>query len=167
LLVDFLTNSEIDLDKAPFLFYIAISNKNTFSKRSGIMETIEIDFDVYKILTGRRASEDVTYNDVLRELLGLSSRKNTEASIESMHGKDEWVSKGVRFPSGTEFRASYKGQNYFGKVGSGALVVDGKRFISPSAAAVAITGNPVNGWTFWECKLPGKSSWQIIKSLRR
>ena len=35
------------------------------------MEMIEIDFDVYKALTMKRTSQEVTYNDVLRELLDL------------------------------------------------------------------------------------------------
>jgi hypothetical protein len=46
------------------------------------------------------------------------------------------------------------------------LAVNGEKFSSPSKAAGAITGNSVNGWTFWECKMPEKSSWQMIKSLR-
>jgi hypothetical protein len=28
-------------------------------------------------------------------------------------------------------------------------------------------GSAVNGWTFWEYKLPGQDRWQILKSLRR
>lgn len=128
------------------------------------METIEIDFEVFKELTLRRASEDVTYNDVLRHLLGLSSKKSI---VNLVSGEGAWVTKGIRFPSGTEFRATYKGQTYKGTVESGKLVVENKRFDSPSAAAVHITGNPVNGWTFWECRVPGKASWQMIKSLRK
>jgi len=132
------------------------------------MNTIEIDFDVYKALTLRRAAEDVTYNDVLREMLGLSPNKSrTSSSASEPHGQGDWITKGVRFQGGTEFRASYKGENYYGKVESGKLVVNGQRFDSPSAAAVAITGNPVNGWTFWECRAPGKSSWQMMKALRK
>ena len=127
---------------------------------------IEIDFDVFKTLTLRRSTEDISYNDVLRELLGLSPQKRLVHS-EQVSGNGDWVTKGVHFPIGTEFRAYYKGQTYYGKVESGGLVVDNKRFHSPSAAAVAITGHPVNGWTFWECRMPGKSSWQMIKSLRK
>lgn len=130
------------------------------------MMNIEIDFDVFKALTLRRSTEDISYNDVLRELLGLSPQKSLVSS-EQLSGHGDWVAKGVRFPAGTEFRATYKGQKYCGKVELGGLVVDNKRFHSPSAPAVEITGNSVNGWTFWECRMPGKSSWQMIKALRK
>ena len=130
------------------------------------MSSIEIDFDVYKALTLRRTSEEVTYNEVLRQLLNLGLKKSAPPSA-TQPAPGDWVSKGVRFPLGTEFRASYKGQPIFGRVESGALVVNGKQFASPSAAAVAITGNPVNGWVFWECRFPGSSSWLMLKSLRK
>lgn len=131
------------------------------------MTNIEIDFDVFKELTNCRAAESVTYNDVLRDLLGLEPFKAvaTSSAFESPAGS--WTTKGVTFPAGTEFRANYKGKAIFGKVESGFIVVNGKRFDSPSAAAVSITGNMVNGWIFWECRLPDKASWQTIKTLRK
>src|SRR5208337_1461164 len=126
------------------------------------MTTIDIDFDVYKALTLRRTSEEVSYNDVLRELLGLShSSKPVLGPVNSPTAGD-WVTKGVRFPAGTEFRANYKGQLHVARVDGGALVVNGKRFDTPSSAAIYVTKNSVNGWIFWECRLPGKSSWQLI-----
>ena len=133
------------------------------------MNTIEIDFDVFKKLTGMRETESTTYNEVLRRLLGLRAPKATASPAEvlSTSTSGSWTTKGVTFPAGTEFRASYKGQTIHGRVEVGALSVNGKRFDSPSAAAVEVTGNPVNGWVFWECKQPGKTSWQIIKSLRK
>jgi hypothetical protein len=130
------------------------------------MRTIEVDFDVYKALTLRRPTEAVTENDVLRELLGLSPRRPTEAAT-SGPAPGDWVAKGVRFPSGTEFRATYKGKTYLGRVEGGALVLNGKRFDSPSAAAISVTRNPVNGWHFWQCRMPGQASWQMIKALRK
>jgi len=78
-----------------------------------------------------------------------------------------WSTKGVTFPEGTEFRGTYKGQTYHARVESGALVFNGKRYDSPSPAAVDITGKPWNGWHFWECRFPGKTSWQMIKALRK
>ena len=129
--------------------------------------TIEIDFDVFKELTNRRTTESISYNDVLRELLGLTPLKESVLSPDVATSAGAWTTKGVTFPEGTEFRANYKGRTISGRVESGVLVVNGKRFDSPSAAAVSITGNMVNGWIFWKCRLPGKVSWQIIKSLRK
>lgn len=129
------------------------------------MRTIEVDFDVYKALTMRRPAEDVSENDVLREMLRLPPKRQSTASVSGAAPGD-WVTKGVRFPAGTEFRANYKGQTYLARVDSGALVLNGERFDTPSSAAMSITKNPVNGWTFWECRSPGQASWQMIKTLR-
>lgn len=131
------------------------------------MRTIEIDFEVFKALTARRASEHVTENDVLRDLLGLSRKTSAAATPAGGPAHDDWTTKGVHFPAGTEFRATYKSQTYLARVASGALVLNGERFDSPSAAAMKITGNPVNGWTFWECRMPGQAKWQILKAFRK
>lgn len=133
------------------------------------MATIDVDFDVFKALTMRRSSEEVTENDVLRELLRLPPKRPPLArSAESKPARSEsdWLVKGVRLPVGTEFRASYKGKTYLARVEDGALVLNGERFDTPSAAAMSITRNPVNGWTFWEARLPGQTTWQILKALR-
>lgn len=79
---------------------------------------------------------------------------------------DDWTVSGVHFPQGTEFRAEFKGIEYTGKVSSGALVVAGKRFNSPSAAAVEVTKRSTNGWNFWKCRLPGGTDWVPIRQLR-
>jgi hypothetical protein len=140
-----------------------ISPINRF-RRIGDMQTIEIDFDVFKEITIRRKHEGVSPNDVLRELLGLEPRETP--TIQRVQAGKSWVVKGVVFPHGTEFRGSYKGQMYFAKVDDAGLVFNGKKFYSPSAAAIEVTGNSVNGWVFWECKLPGKQIWQSINTLR-
>lgn len=129
------------------------------------MYTIEIDFEVFKEITVRRSSEDVTPNDVLRQLLGLE-KTQVNNPVDATPGRP-WVTKGVTFPHGTEFRSTHKGQIYHAVVQDGALVCDAQRFSSPSAAAVAITGNAVNGWVFWECKMPGQQTWQLIKNYRK
>jgi hypothetical protein len=131
------------------------------------MPTIQVDFDVFKAITARRASEEVTENDVLRQLFGLASATAGARAAGSRHQPGDWVSKGVRFPQGTQARAKYKGQLHLAEVKDGALVLNGKRHDSPSSAAMAVTNNtPVNGWTFWEVKLPGSGEWQTMKRLR-
>jgi len=130
------------------------------------MQTIEIDFEIFKEITARRKSEDTTPNDVLREVFNLEPRQKNSTTPKAQSEKP-WVAKGVEFPHGTEFRSLYKGQMYYARVDDGFLVLNGKNFSSPSPAAMSITNNSVDGWKFWECKLPGKENWQIIKSLRK
>jgi hypothetical protein len=134
------------------------------------MQTIEVDFEVYKALTVRRETVVMTENDVIRNLLGLNVNiddvdVDVNDIVESL--LSSWTIKGVIFPKGTKFRAEYKARMYYGEVQNGELVVDGKRFKSPSSAATEITKNSVNGWKFWECKLPTSSAWRLISSLKK
>lgn len=77
------------------------------------------------------------------------------------------TSEGVIFPEGTAFLAWYKDRPYWGHVKNGALEVNGKRFTSVSGAAASVVGRQTcNGWDFWQCKLPGKSEFVSIKTLR-
>lgn len=128
------------------------------------MATIEVDFDVYKALTMRRKTEDVTYNDVLRQLLNLGTQNTDEVAAPKVSG---FVYKGVEFPEGTLFRVTYKGQTFTGSIKGGAWIDEkGIPRNSPSEAAYAITGNHVNGWRFWECRRPSDQNWVPIDTLR-
>jgi len=131
------------------------------------MRSIKVDFDVYKALMARRKSEGVSFNDVLRELLDLDSPSAAKHVLKLKKPTKPWMTKGVKFPHGTEFRSYYNGNDYSGQVDNGALVVDGERFDSASEAAFFITGDEVNGWYFWECKLPGKKDWVGMSSLKK
>jgi hypothetical protein len=122
---------------------------------------IDVDFEVFKELTARRASESVTCNDVIRELLGL---KNAVATTPKPNGA--WVYRGVQFPDGTQLRATYKGKTYTAEIRGASLLLNGLRQTSPSAAASYITKNNANGWDFWEVKRPGDASWLFMKQLR-
>ena len=43
-----------------------------------LYKEIEIDFDVFKLLTVMRLSENMTYNDVLRKLLELDPKDDSD-----------------------------------------------------------------------------------------
>ena len=132
------------------------------------MHTIDVDFEVYKQLTGRRATEHVTYNDVIRGLLGIKPEAaSAQPKGTATESPEDWIAKGIRFPAGTEFRASYKGKTHTAKVEGGAMTLNGKKYYSPSPAAMSVTDSAVNGWRFWECRLLGKSGWQLMENLRR
>jgi hypothetical protein len=128
------------------------------------MNSIEIDFDVFKELTVRRASEDVTYNDVIRDLLGLDPVTETQERTLKPGG---CTILGVHFPEGTQFRAVYKGKTHIAEIVMGRWVDDaGTVRNSPSDAARAITGTNINGWRFWLVKRPGELMWRKMDKLR-
>ncbi|MES1945667.1 hypothetical protein PC39_16171 [Salinisphaera sp. PC39] len=134
------------------------------------MMKIDIDFEVFKELTMLRESEEVTENQVIRRLLGLDEEAGPMRASKSDGVGDEegipWVVKNVYFPHGTQFRKVYKGREYLGTVKNGALELEGKRYTSPSAAAVSVTGINTNGWRFWECKRPSETTWRLMETYR-
>lgn len=124
------------------------------------METIEVDFEVWKMITARRTSKEVTENDVLRDLLGL------EAAALSTDDGPGWTWKGVNLPNGTELRAEFKGREYTAKITRNEWFQDGKVMSSPSQAAAYITDGGVNGWTFWQAKTPDRENWVTLDVIR-
>ena len=129
------------------------------------MPQIDIDFDVFKELTNRRAAEDVTYNDVIRDILKFP--KATRSAKAASNGGKPWTVSDTSFPTGSEFFADHKGKTYSGVVKDGKLELsDGNKFTTPSAAAMHVTGTNVNGWRFWKCKTPGASQFVLIERLR-
>lgn len=136
------------------------------------LRTIEIDFDVHKIIELERRSFSETPNEVLRRLLKLEGSSPAKPASEAAGGRP-WSGKGVTLPHGTKLRMDYNGREYAGAIEDGEWVVEGKHFKSPSAAAggVALTkdGKQTNldGWIYWQAKRPGDSDWIGIKQLRR
>jgi len=126
------------------------------------MPDIHVDFDVFKELTNRRPAEEVTYNDVIRDLLRLP-----KAVRVNKGGGRPWTVSDTTFPAGTEFSAEYKGKRYSGIVIDGKLELsNGNKFATPSAAAMHLTGTNVNGWRFWKCRTPGASEFVPLERLR-
>lgn len=134
-------------------------------------QSILIDFDVFKALTAERESASDSFNDVLRRKLGLAARPSVLEGVvrgttdDKVSGRP-WICDEVEFPDGTKFRAHYKRRQYLAAVEDGALIYEKKKYFSPSAAAIAVTGSNVNGWRFWECQLPGEDRWGKIDLLR-
>lgn len=138
------------------------------------MQQIEIDFEVFKALTALRKSENHTYNEVIRDLLGL--RRTLSGNISAAFvgfndlvgpsGRSGFVASGRFLPDGTILRARYKGKQYEGFIRDGRWF-DGrsKEHSSASAAARDITQTNVNGLTFWEAKRPSDTDWTKLVGL--
>ena len=128
---------------------------------------IEIDFDVWKALTVRRETENVSYNDVLRNLLQLKIPTQVEPlqSGDSRSGGRSFHSRGLVLPHGTKLRATYKGRSYLARIEDGEWIDDsGLKHSSPSAAARHITGSNVNGLRFWQGNRPDVEGWLSLDS---
>lgn len=98
------------------------------------------------------------------EAVGMSADEFLRQALNIQ--AEGFTTEGVTFPEGTAFMAWYKDRPYWGHVKNGALEVMGERFTSTSSAAVKVTGRPMNGWDFWQCKFPGKSDFVRISTLR-
>lgn len=129
------------------------------------MQTIEIDFDVFKALTARRRKEADSYNDVLREILNLEPIKK-DVFIEDHKDNEYWVSNGGKIPVGTRLKSSYKGKQYEALVTNRGIEYNGNLYKSPSGPAVDITGHNTNGFVFWEAQPLGSNEWRPLSEVR-
>lgn len=135
---------------------------------------VEVDFEVFKALTMLRQSESHTYNEVLRDLLGLEktiARRMGDqfggivAALGSKPGTG-FVSRGLFLPDGTLLRAKYKGRTFESRIEKGKwLFPDNRECSSPSGAAHAVTGTQVNGLRFWEARRPSDTEWRKLDAL--
>jgi hypothetical protein len=129
------------------------------------MESIKADSSLFEEPAAQPSPDKINLENRY-EVIDNTAGFHADTS-KNPHDGRAWIVDGIAFPNGTEFRGSYKGYNYRGKVSNGALILNGKEFLSPSAAAITITRREIDGWLFWDCKLPGMSSWTDIYSLKR
>ena len=139
------------------------------------LRTIEIDFDIHKLIEVERKSFDEPPHLALRRLLGLPPVSNEPplSALEMPSGRP-FVQDGVELPHGSPMRMEYnRGKQVIeGKIINGKLVVNGRTFDSLSGAAseLAVTkkgeATKLNGWLYWRVKLPGETGWKLLSNLR-
>ncbi len=138
--------------------------------------TIEVDFDVHKLIEGERKSFDDSANAALRRLLKLETKMPSRVGVENKKSPQgrAWSEGGLKLPHGTPVRMRYGRNNqlFQGEINEGRWMVNGQAFDSPSGAAseLAVTKRgkktKLNGWHYWEAKLPGTDEWVHIYKLR-
>lgn len=72
-------------------------------------------------------------------------------------------------PVGLRLRKVFKGQERRATVEQHGIRIEGENrvFLSPSLAAVAVTGYNTNGWVFWEYLDQATQSWKPLDQLRQ
>jgi hypothetical protein len=132
--------------------------------------TIDIDFDVSKLIETERRSFEDTPNAALRRLLKLPAK--TERDVPKPSAGRAWSADGAFLPHGTKARMTYGQQRIDAEIVDGRWVGDGQTFDSPSAAASGLartkkgTTTSLNGWDYWEVKTPSSTSWEKLSSRR-
>ncbi|WP_323784620.1 hypothetical protein [Thalassovita sp.] len=136
-------------------------------------KTIEIDFDIHKLIEAERRSFDEPEYAALRRLLDLPEAVAPVEADAVSEGRP-FIQDGVSIPHGSLARMEYLrgSQVYEGQFLDGYLVVEGKKFssLSSAAAAVAVTKDgttpSLNGWLYWQAKFPGQNQWRALSDLR-
>ena len=133
------------------------------------LRSIEIDFDVHKVIELNRRDFDETPNIVLRRLLGISNEQQTSEDQPSKRFRS-WRKGRVELPHGTELRASYNGETETAKIVDGEWVnSDGSKHRAPSSALAAFArtksgdSTSLNGKVYWEIRLPESDDWTLYK----
>lgn len=139
------------------------------------LRSIEIDFDIHRLIEGERKGFDEPPYLALRRLLGLPPPTSVEPVQSSQENAGSpWTDGRLSLDHGTLIRMEYdRGrQVYEGKILDGNWVVAGRTFDSPSGAAseLAVTkrgeSTKLNGWLYWKVKRATDKEWVPLRSLR-
>jgi len=125
-------------------------------------KTIEIDLEVHRLIETNRLSFDEPEGDILRRMVGLKPLEKQKPT-----GKGLDLGHGVILPDDTLLRGMHNRVEHQAEIIGGWILLNGKRYKSPSGAATAIRGYPENGWRFLQVKRPQDSEWVPLKKLRK
>jgi len=118
------------------------------------MRTIRISEQVYKEIA-KRGKFGETPNDVLERVFKITKTKPQNCRI------------GLFPPNNTECRFNRDGEYVYGRIENGELILSIGNYSAFSTAAKALTGTSLNGWLYWEIKLPDEDQWILANSWRR
>ena len=118
------------------------------------MRTIRISEQVYKEIA-KRGKFGETPNDVLERVF-----KITQTESQSLR-------RSLFPPNHTECRFNRNGEYVCGKIENGELILSIGSYSAFSTAAKALTGTSLNGWLYWEIKLPNEDRWILADSWRQ
>ncbi|MGQ0659455.1 hypothetical protein [Sphingosinicella sp.] len=138
------------------------------------MRTVEIDFDVHRMIENERRGFDEPPNTALRRLLNLPEAIAAPELTATTNSQRPWREGLVEIPHGAKARMKYqRGRQIFeGMFLDGHLVVDGREYSTLSSAASALARTrdgsvpSLNGWLYWEAMLPGENHWRRLRDLR-
>jgi hypothetical protein len=110
---------------------------------------------IENILSGQRRGGKVQRKASRRKITSTENRGTRTPPLRGL------------LPEGTKLRVTFKENEFSATLdGTGRIVLEGETFNSPSSAASAITGKPVDGWHFWKYENT-EGQWVKIDQLRK
>src|SRR5258708_39287626 len=97
--------------------------------------SIEIDFDVHRLIENERTGFAESANDALRRLLKLPPRPAAKQRSKIVNGQRAWSDEGVTLAHGAAIKMRYNGRLHEGEIVDGKWALDGTTFYSPSRPA--------------------------------
>lgn len=129
--------------------------------------SIDIDFEVHKVIEANRRSFSETPNEVLRRLFDISA-----APTDDTANRKPYTYHSMELPHGTEARFTYNNVEYSARIEDGFWITEnGERHKSPSGAASALAvtreggKTKLDGWSYWHVRKPGSTDWLQINDL--
>jgi hypothetical protein len=145
-------------------------------KENPMLQKIEIDWDIHKLIENERRGFDEPPHFALRRLLGLHQPDaiDDKHTIPINNGGLPWTDEGVIIPHNSEARMEYDygRQVYEGIFADGKLIVGSNRFDTLSKAARSLARTKagdtteLNGWKYWKARFPGESEWRSLWDMR-
>ena len=77
-----------------------------------------------------------------------------------------WSKDGITLPHGTKLRMAFNGQEQYGEIANGNIYVGGQNYNSLSDAARELSGQSMNGWLWWDVKMPDENCWTALRWIK-
>jgi hypothetical protein len=131
---------------------------------------IVVSDEVGAILRSLSTALDMTVDQLLRRFVGLERPPVPSTALASRAtGNGSFRTRESSLPVGLRLRKVFKGQERLAAVGQDGIRVQGidSLFLSPSLAAVAVTGYNTNGWAFWDYWDEKTRDWRPLDEVRQ
>lgn len=131
---------------------------------------IVVSDEVGAVLRSLSTALDMTIDQLLRRFVGLDRPSvSPKTSPSQGTGNGSFRTREASLPVGLRLRKVFKGQERRATVGQDGIRVEGidSLFLSPSLAAVAVTGYNTNGWAFWDFWDETTKNWKPLDELRQ
>lgn len=124
------------------------------------MRTISVSTEVYAAIWSKRGPGQESEDDILRNVLGVSSKAHASSPPVNGAGGGVYAANvDVRFPEGFEIFRTYRNKDFRAKATGGRWLLENDRQSYPSLHKLswAVVEGHENSWNAWKYRRPDGS----------